>query len=122
LVEDVEIRIHNMVATAKFKNTLDLGAIVKAFPEVEYRPQVFPGLVLKLKKPRTSMLIFETGKVVCTGAKSDKEAKRAVAKLVSEFEGAGIVMVDRKPEIKVVNIVASIDLETFSTSRISSPP
>ena len=106
----MEVRIQNIVASASFKQTFDLGDIVKAFPEVEYRPTAFPGLVFRLKKPKTCTLIFHSGKMVCTGATSEKEARRAVLKVARKLEKAGIVIVDRKPEIKAVNIVASVDL------------
>jgi len=72
-VEKREIRIQNIVASAAFNHPVDLDAIVMAFPHVEYRPQVFPGLAFKLKKPKTCTLIFNSGRMVCTGAKSVKE-------------------------------------------------
>jgi transcription initiation factor TFIID TATA-box-binding protein len=76
---------------------------------VEYNPKRFPGLVFRLKKPKTAILIFSTGKMVCTGAKSEKKAKQAVKKVVKELKNNGIIIVG-KPEIKVVNIVASANL------------
>ena len=115
-VEKKEIRIQNVVATASFNQPLDLDAIVRAFPHVEYRPRVFPGLPFRLKKPKTCTLIFNSGKMVCTGAKSEREARRAIMKVARELRAAGIIII-RKPEIKITNIVASgslggtIDLE-----------
>lgn len=105
-----------MVATAAFNGNFDLDAIAKAFPEVEYRPSVFPGLPFKLKKPKTCTLIFNSGKMVCTGAKSATQAREAILKVAKELRSAGIA-VTGKPEIKVQNIVASgslgrwVDLE-----------
>jgi transcription initiation factor TFIID TATA-box-binding protein len=114
--EEKEIRIQNVVATAYFNQPLDLHAIAKAFPQVEYRPHVFPGLPFRLKKPKTCTLIFNSGRMVCTGAKSEKEARRAILKVAKELRAAGIIMIG-KPEIKIQNIVASgslggpVDLE-----------
>lgn len=51
-----------------------IEAIVRAFPNTEYKSDVFPGLVFKLKKPKTATLIFQAGRMVCTGAKSEKHA------------------------------------------------
>ena len=81
-VED-SIRIQNVVASVTLNQRFDLNAIVKGNPGVEYNPKRFPGLVFRLKKPKTAILIFSTGKMVCTGAKSEKEAKRAVKKVVN---------------------------------------
>ena len=107
LVESV--RIENIVATAALKHGIDLGAVVKAFPEVDYRPKRFPGLVFKLKRPRTTILIFGTGKMVCTGARSESDAARALRKVVRELRKGGLIITG-KPELKIVNIVASADL------------
>jgi len=115
-VEKKEIRIQNVVATASFNQPLDIDAIAKAFPHVEYRPQVFPGLPFRLKKPKTCTLLFNSGKMVCTGAKSEREARRAILKVARELKAAGMIIIG-KPEIKTRNIVASgslggpIDLE-----------
>jgi transcription initiation factor TFIID TATA-box-binding protein len=107
-VED-SIRIENVVASATLNQKIDLKAVVKGNPGVEYRPETFPGLVFRLKRPKTAILIFSTGKMVCTGAKSEKEANRAVRKVVKELKKSGII-IPGKPEIKVVNMVASASL------------
>ena len=86
-----------------------MNAIVKGYPGVEYRPEQFPGLVFRLKRPKTATLIFNSGKMVCTGAKSEKESKRAVMKVVRELKKSGIIIVG-KPELKIQNIVASANL------------
>lgn len=110
------ISIENVVASATLNQKVDLNAVVKGYPGVEYRPEQFPGLVFRLKRPKTATLIFSSGKMVCTGAKSEKEAKRAVMKVVKELKKGGIIIIS-KPELKIQNIVASgglggmIDLE-----------
>ena len=103
------IRIENVVASASLNQRLDLNAIVKGYPGVEYRPEQFPGLVFRLKRPKTATLIFNSGKMVCTGAKSENESKKAVLKVVRELKKSGIIITG-KPEIRVVNIVASANL------------
>ena len=103
------IRIENVVASVTLNQRFDLNAIVKSNSGVEYRPEKFPGVVFRLKKPKTAILIFSTGKMVCTGAKSEKEAKRAVKKVVNELKNSGIIITG-KAEIKIVNMVASANL------------
>ena len=123
------IRIENVVASASLNQRLDLNAIVKGYPGVEYRPEQFPGLVFRLKRPKTATLLFNSGKMVCTGAKSEKESKRAVMKVVRELKKSGIIILG-KPELKIQNIVASanlmglIDLErsTYSLGRTMYEP
>ncbi|MCJ7505955.1 TATA box-binding protein, partial [Candidatus Bathyarchaeota archaeon] len=104
--------IQNVVASATLGQDLDLSSIVRAFPGVEYRPESFPGLVFRLKKPKTATLIFRSGKMVCTGAKSERQARKAVMKVVDELKRNGIV-ISRKPDIQIQNIVASVVLGGF---------
>jgi len=103
------IRIENVVASATLNQRIDLNAVVKGNPGVEYNPKKFPGLVFRIKRPKSAILIFRTGKMVCTGAKSEKLAKRAIKKVVRELKKSGIIILG-KPEIKVVNMVASANL------------
>ena len=103
------ITIQNVVASATLNQRVDLNAVVKGYPGVEYNPEQFPGLVFRLKRPKTATLIFTSGKMVCTGAKSEKESRRAVMTVVKELKKSGIIIV-RKPGLKVVNIVASASL------------
>jgi len=103
------VNIENVVASATLKQTVDLNAVVKGYPGVEYRPEQFPGLVFRLKRPKTATLIFNSGKMVCTGAKSEKEARRAVIRVIKELKKSGIIIIS-KPELKIQNIVASAGL------------
>ncbi len=103
------VHIQNVVASATLNQKVDLNALVKSYPGVEYRPEQFPGLVFRLKRPKTATLIFNSGKMVCTGAKSEKEARRAVMTVVRELRKGGIIIVS-KPELKIQNIVASVSL------------
>jgi transcription initiation factor TFIID TATA-box-binding protein len=118
-LKDLDVSLENVVATATLGQRLDLIAIMKVFRNVEYRPKKFPGLVFRLKKPKTATLIFSTGKMVCTGAKSEKLARSAIRKVVKELKNNGIIILG-KPTIVIQNIVASanlhgkIDLETVA--------
>ena len=108
-LKDLDVSVENVVATATLGQKLDLIAIMKVFRNVEYRPKKFPGLVFRLKRPKTATLIFSTGKMVCTGAKSEKLAKSAIRKVVRELMNNGIIILG-KPEIMVQNIVATANL------------
>ena len=65
-----------------------------------------------MKRPKTATLIFSTGKMVCTGAKSDKLARSAIRKVVKELKNNGIIILGT-PNIKIVNIVASANLHGY---------
>ena len=64
------VSIENVVASATIDQPLDLVDIQKKFPKVEYNPELFPGACFRLVKPKTATLLFRTGKMVCTRAKS----------------------------------------------------
>lgn len=126
---EIHVKIQNVVTSVTTSHNIDLGAVVRAFPEVEYRSKQFPGLCFRLKKPKTATLIFSSGKMICTGAKSEKQAKKAVNKVIKELKNKGIA-IGGKPEIQIQNIVASaslggkIDLErvVYSLRRIIYEP
>ncbi|MEN3048364.1 MAG: TATA-box-binding protein [Candidatus Caldarchaeales archaeon] len=104
-----KIEIQNVVASVTLNQRLDLQAIQNAFPQVDYKPAQFPGLVFRLERPKTATLIFSSGKMVCTGAKSEEESKRAVRRVVRLLKEKGF-LVSEDAIIEVQNIVASIDL------------
>jgi len=104
-----DVQIQNVVAVASLDQRIDLLSIMKVFRNAEYRPKRFPGLVFRLKRPKTATLIFRTGKMVCTGAKSEKMARSAVRKVVRELKKGGIIILG-EPEITIENVVASADI------------
>jgi len=105
-----KIKIENVVASASLGVPIKLEKLVANLDGVEYEPEQFPGLVMRLKNPKAAALVFSSGKVVCTGAKSPKEAKIAVANVVSKLRRLGFKV---PPDYKVTpeNIVASAKLE-----------
>lgn len=101
-----EIKVQNIVATASLEKDIPLIKLAEALPNTEYNPEQFPGLVMRIKEPKTSALIFSSGKIVCTGAKSMAKVKEAVRKIIQNVEKIRIkITVD--PKISVQNMVAS---------------
>ena len=84
------IAIVNVVASASIGEKLDLNEITKKFPDTEYHPEQFPGLVFRLKVQKTATLVFRTGKMVCTGATSEGLAVKAVNIVVTKLRKGGI--------------------------------
>ena len=104
-----KFRIENVVASASLGQELDLKSIALALGGSEYEPEQFPGLIYRIKEPKTAILLFRSGKIVCTGAKSLENVKTAVELASRQIAAAGIA-VKRNPEIEVQNIVATADL------------
>lgn len=105
-----KIKIENVVASTSLGGELDLQSIALALGGAEYEPEQFPGLIYRLKEPKTATLLFRSGKVVCTGAKSLEDVRTAIHTVARQIETAGIE-IDKDPDIEVQNIVASSDLE-----------
>ena len=104
-----KIEIENVVASTSLGEELDLKAIALVLGGAEYEPKQFPGLIYRLKEPKTATLLFRSGKVVCTGAKSLEHVKTAIDLVGQQIETAGI-KVKKNPDIVIQNIVATSDL------------
>ena len=103
------VDIVNVVASATIDQKLDLNDITKKFPDVEYHPEQFPGAVFRLKIPKTATLLFTSGKMVCTGSKSEEMAVKAVNTVVQKLRKGGI-KIKKNAVVTVQNIVSSINL------------
>jgi transcription initiation factor TFIID TATA-box-binding protein len=88
---------------------LDLPALAISLEGADYDPEQFPGLIYRMKDPKAATLLFHSGKVVCTGAKSREQVKVAISKVIKQIEKAGIHIKD-EPKIEVQNVVATFDL------------
>ncbi|MDO5848544.1 MAG: TATA-box-binding protein [Methanobrevibacter sp.] len=108
---DVDIKIENIVASASIGKDIVLTEISKALEGVEFNREQFPGLVFKLKEPKTAALIFSSGKLVCTGAKSIDDSKLAIKKTVDLMREVD-PDIPHEFEIIIQNIVASGNLES----------
>lgn len=73
-----DFKIENIVASADLGVELDLYAIAKASPDVDYEPEQFPGAIYKIHNPKTALLLFKNGKVICTGSKTEADIHRAI--------------------------------------------
>ena len=90
------VAIVNVVASASVDQKMDLNEITSKFPDVEYHPDQFPGLVFRLRIPKTATLIFTSGKMVCTGSKSEEIARKAIKTVVQKVRKGGIKIKKRK--------------------------
>jgi transcription initiation factor TFIID TATA-box-binding protein len=103
------IKIENIVASAAFNVRLPLEEMIKHLEGIEYEPEQFPGLVYRIKDPKAAMLIFSSGKIVCTGARNIADVKKAVTKVAMMIRSLKI-NVPKKYKIQIENIVASAQI------------
>lgn len=101
-----DIKVVNIVVSSDLKHDIPLEKMAATLSNTEYNPEQFPGLVLRIKEPKTSALIFSSGKIVCTGAQDMAQVKEAIQKIIKSLEKINIkITVD--PQINIQNMVAS---------------
>ena len=105
----IEVKVENIVASTSFADKLDLDVIALSFEDAEYEPEQFPGLVYRLKNPKTATLLFRSGKANCTGAKTIEDVRTTIKIIAEKLEKIG-VKIHKNPEIVIQNIVATSDL------------
>ena len=91
--QNPEIVIQNIVAISDLGGELNLNEVAMALglENVEYEPEQFPGLVYRIRDPRVAMLLFGSGKIVCTGARKISDVSLAVDKLSKELTSLGLI-------------------------------
>jgi len=91
--KDLNIVVQNMVATADLGGELNLDEVAVAFglENVEYEPEQFPGLVYRVKVPKVVMLLFGSGKIVCTGGRNTEDVSTAVQDLSEKLTSMGLL-------------------------------
>ena len=100
------ITVVNIVVSTSLKHDIPLEKMAATLPNTEYNPEQFPGLVIRIKDPKTSALIFSSGNVVCTGARTLENVRESIKKIIKALKKINI-NITITPEIKIQNIVAS---------------
>lgn len=110
--KDERLKVQNIVATASLGKPISLTKLARSDANTEYNPEQFPGLVLRIKKPKSAVLVFSSGNLVCTGTKSVAQVKEVIDNVIKVIRKIG-VKITQKPKVKVQNIVASgsVDLK-----------
>ena len=101
-----EINVVNIVVSASLGHDIPLEKMAATLSNTEYNPEQFPGLVIRIKEPKTSALIFSSGKIVCTGARSIDKVHESIKKIIKSLEKIN-VKIKTFPEITIQNIVAA---------------
>ena len=109
---ELDYKIQNVVATVSVEITerIALTQIARKYRDVEYNPERFPGLIMRIEEPKATILIFSTGKMVVTGMRNPNEAEKIVDKVIKNIKKAGIKV--SNPKIVIRNFVVSGNLHT----------
>ena len=102
-------KLQNIVSTANLKCVLDLREIALKAKNAEYNPSRFAAVIMRIKEPKTTALIFSSGKMVCTGARTEEESKQASRTYAKIILKLGFPV--KFAEFTVQNIVASCDVK-----------
>ncbi|PWN87064.1 TBP-domain-containing protein [Acaromyces ingoldii] len=100
--------LQNIVATVNLEVRLDLKTIALHARNAEYNPKRFAAVIMRIREPKTTALIFASGKMVVTGAKSEDDSRLASRKYARIIQKLGFEA--RFSEFKIQNIVGSCDV------------
>ncbi|TBU26045.1 hypothetical protein BD309DRAFT_927209 [Dichomitus squalens] len=108
-VDGIVPTLQNIVATVNLDCRLDLKTIALHARNAEYNPKRFAAVIMRIRDPKTTALIFASGKMVVTGAKSEDDSRLASRKYARIVQKLGF---DAKfSEFKIQNIVGSCDVK-----------
>lgn len=106
VIKVAKATIVNMVISTSLDEHINLDKLASTLPNTEYNPEQFPGLIMRIKDPKTSALIFTSGRVVCTGARNIEDAERSVNKIIESLKKIKVT-IKIKPVLNIQNMVAS---------------
>lgn len=101
--------LQNIVATVNLDCRLDLKTIALHARNAEYNPKRFAAVIMRIREPKTTALIFASGKMVVTGAKSEDDSKLASRKYARIIQKLGFAA--KFTDFKIQNIVGSCDVK-----------
>ncbi|KAK6457617.1 TATA-binding protein [Scheffersomyces xylosifermentans] len=101
--------LQNIVATVNLDCRLDLKTIALHARNAEYNPKRFAAVIMRIREPKTTALIFASGKMVVTGAKSEDDSKLASRKYARIIQKLGFNA--KFTDFKIQNIVGSCDVK-----------
>jgi transcription initiation factor TFIID TATA-box-binding protein len=107
--DDTLPKLQNIVSTANLKCELDLREIALRAKNAEYNPKRFAAVIMRIREPKTTALIFASGKMVCTGARSEEDSRKAARQYAKIIQKLGFEV--RFTEFKIQNIVGSCDVK-----------
>lgn len=95
-ISNPQIKIVNIVASGKLGVNIDLNTATIVLESAMYEPEIFPGLIYRMKEPKAVFLMFSTGKIVCTGIKNEETVKAAILKLHQDIQELDLIQDETK--------------------------
>ncbi|PVX23729.1 MAG: TATA box-binding protein, partial [Candidatus Bathyarchaeum sp.] len=92
-----ELKIVNIVASASLGGMIDLEKAAYSLGRTMYEPEQFPGLIYRMDEPKVVILLFSSGKLVCTGARKEEDAHKAVDNLRQKLEKNNLIYLENEP-------------------------
>ncbi|KAM9722282.1 TATA-box-binding protein-like [Dama dama] len=102
-------QLHNIVCMVNLGCKLDLKRIALLARNAEYNPKRFVAVIMRIREPRTTALFFSSGKMVCTGGKSEEQSRLAARKYARIIQKLGFPA--KFLDFKIQNMVGSCDVK-----------
>ncbi|MEK6848325.1 MAG: TATA-box-binding protein, partial [Nanoarchaeota archaeon] len=84
------LKVQNIVATTSLGKPVYLTKLARTQSNTEYNPESFPGLILRIKKPKSAVLVFTSGNLVCTGTKSIAQVRQVIDAVIKQLKKINI--------------------------------
>jgi len=104
-----KIKIENVVASAIISHYMDLYKIHRSLNETEYEPDQFPALLYQKTYPKFTILLFNNGKMICTGLNGVEMTKDAIFDFIDKLRESSAFLMDNI-KIEIQSIIASVEL------------
>lgn len=109
------------MASSRIEGKIDVEAMTDLLSGVEYEPEIFSGLIYRIKNPKVTLIMFSSGKITSVGSKSEYMAKKAIINTIKELDEMDLIIGSKEmDEITIENVVGTgefgfgIDLELVS--------
>mmetsp|Transcript_16264 Transcript_16264/g.15599 ORF Transcript_16264/g.15599 Transcript_16264/m.15599 type:complete len:226 (+) Transcript_16264:97-774(+) len=103
----LHIKLQNIVSTVTLGVRLDLDKITSTARNAEYNPKRFQAVIVRIREPKTTALIFASGKMIITGAKTVTDSRNAALKFTAIIQKVGFPATFK--DFKVQNLTATCD-------------
>lgn len=108
--DEERLTVVNVVASTRVAEELDLPDIAIQL-NCEYEPEQFPGVVYRVVDPKLAILMFRSGRAVCTGGKNEENIQEGITRMIGDLRAAGIDTWEVEDvKIEVQNMVATYAL------------
>ena len=123
-IENIKPKIENIVCTLSLGCELNLKIISLQVRNIEYNPNKKKCLIMRIKEPKSTAMIYSSGKMILTGTKSEKDCLKVTEIIEKTLQNIGY-----KPKLKdfqIRNMVGScyinfqLNLNKLKTKLISN--